>query len=191
MAKRTAHDEMVAAYLSGLGLSVISISNQLDNSEISFEIAPWPGPPAKKHSNRIAVFVFGRASHAELVISECIGDPYAISSPEAASLALQFAASSVGAKWQSIEDVMLMAGPEVMNLDRRIEAWKKSGGLAPFNQGYKRYRQRCTLSLIPAVSYSTYYHWFKLKIMDLVGRNVASGKQKFAGINKLRSDVLL
>lgn len=180
----TKKSELEAAYLEGLGATVIAL---IANPGISFEMAPWPGAEHWRPAEIVAVYCFERASHAEMVMLSLTTMP---TDAEEAMRLLSQAVDAVGAQWQSVEQIVEGAASVTAEIEMHVTAWNKSGGLSDFNAAYKMHRQRCLATSQIATSYSDFLHAFKLKIARVVGENIAAGRPKYDGVGRMQPDPL-
>lgn len=187
--KSNPKDELVAAYLSALDLTVIFLATATENPKfVSFEMMPWPATRTVEGTELIEVFTFAKSGHAQLVMDICSVAAEAIAGIEGARSAFDEAVALVGATWRSYSDLVGGALADIDELEQHLKAWNASGGLSRFNAAYKRYRELCAGTALPCISYSAYLHEYKLKMANLVGANVAAGQAKFDGLASLRPD---
>lgn len=191
MAKLRARDQLIWAYIETLRLSAIKVMVERPDAENCWLRLEPDADLIEKDGPRALfdTFWFSKAGHAEIVFHQCV----TIFSPEEQDVEVALPAQHMrdhvanqaallGAPWRSTKEIVDAANEAVDEVEKQVAALNVSGGLGPFNSGYKSYRLAMQSTGEPALNYSAYLLRFKVSIVKKVAENVAAGIDKFAGL---------
>lgn len=171
MGKLNRRDQLISAYLDGLGIVVVEPASAGGPAR-ACRFGDKSGPPGS--------LILRSASHADLVLGICGED--------ATAAEIEEACRATGADILISDTVLRDAGAEIDFLDEQMKAWNSAGGLARLNSAFKQARAAAVATHQSAPSYSDYQHSFKLKIAGLMGKNLALGRHRFDGVFALIPD---
>lgn len=195
--------ELVAAYIGALGMSAIRV--MVGKSGVApsrIEIQPTTEPVQRDEPDvTFETFWFAKAQHAELVIMNCRDDLRTLGA-EGADGWVQLSAATLrdyvvnvaaglGARWRTTAEIGASAEGAIDELERHVEALNKSGGLGPLNARYKAYRLAMQKTGEAAINYSAYLQVFKVRVVALVGKNVAAGAGRYDGFAMIVPSLVL
>jgi hypothetical protein len=178
-----ARTELMLAYVGGLGLSAIRVWTDKTGETPCWLTCETEPAVVEADGPRVMfdTLWFSKASHAELVLAACPQGRIDLSASEVRDQ-LTGIAASLGAEWRSTAQIIESAEKAVEEIEQHVKALNASGGLAPLNAGYKKYRLAMQATGEPAMNYAAHLLSFKLKMAKLIAENVAAGVDKFAGL---------
>jgi hypothetical protein len=160
------HSSLVETYISALNLTAVTVVGAGRRCRI-ITGEPEPGEP-------VAHRFFFRASHAGLVLATIGQD--GMSGQPAAVLAgaIEQAAASIGAPFQTPDELRKAAGQQVAEIVERVKTAGLSGKLKRWNKAYKQYRLAQVAEAKQAMPYANYIE--QAVTMPTVRQIAASGR---------------
>lgn len=180
------------AYVGALGLSAIRVLIEKDCENPCWLRLDLEAGGA--HEPALVTFdslLFSKASHAELVHAGTLAVIGAAANGEVSIPAAELrdavvnAAGSIGAPWRSMAETMASADETIEEVEKNVEALNKSGALRPLNARYKAYRFAMMAAGEVAINYSAYLQFFKLRVVKLIGQNIAVGAGRYQGFSEI------
>jgi hypothetical protein len=128
-------ESLVQAYISGLNLAEVAIVGAGRRCRIHTDgdgdLAP--GEPIQRR-------YFFKPSHAELLLATIDKEGLSGKPPAVMAGAIEQAATKLGAKWQTPDEVRKAAEIQVAEIVERVRAAGQSGALKKWNTRYRQYR---------------------------------------------------
>jgi hypothetical protein len=123
---------------------------------------PGEIPPGEPGAHRF----FFRASHVDLLLAAIGHAGLSGKPPGALADAIAQVAASIGAPYQTPDQLRRVAEQAVDEVQERVAAMRQNGGLKEVNRSYKAYRKRQIVSGERVIPYSAYLQRFTTIVRD-------------------------